>query len=51
VTVAGRLGHADPSITLRIYAHALEHRDRDLAAALGRTLSLPSARTNTGPEG
>jgi integrase len=41
VTVAGRLGHADPSITLRIYAHALEQRDRDLAAALGRTLSLP----------
>jgi integrase len=47
VTVAGRLGHADPSITLRIYAHALEQRDRDLAAALGRTLSLPSSDEDT----
>jgi integrase len=49
VTVAGRLGHADPSITLRIYAHALEQRDRDLAAALGRTLSLPSSDRYTSP--
>ncbi len=37
-TVASRLGHADPSVTLRIYAHALEARDRELAAILGRTL-------------
>jgi integrase len=42
VTVGGRLGHADPSITLRVYSHVLEQRDRDLAAALGRTLALPS---------
>jgi integrase len=41
VTVGGRLGHADPSITLRVYAHVVEQRDRDLAASLGRTLSLP----------
>jgi len=34
-TVAGRLGHADPSITLRVYAHALEARDRELASLLG----------------
>jgi integrase len=27
-TVAGRLGHADASTTLRIYAHAFEARDR-----------------------
>jgi integrase len=27
-TVAGRLGHADPSVTLRVYSHALEERDR-----------------------
>lgn len=45
VTVGARLGHADPSITLRVYAHALEGRDRDLAAALGRTLAL----TGDGP--
>lgn len=40
VTVSGRLGHADPAITLRVYSHALEQRDRELAAALGRTLAL-----------
>jgi integrase len=34
-TVAGRLGHADPSTTLRIYAHAVEARDRELAGMLG----------------
>ncbi len=34
-TVAGRLGHADPSVTLRVYAHALEARDRQLAGMLG----------------
>ncbi len=42
VTVGGRLGHADPSITLRVYSHVLEQRDRELAATLGRTLSLPT---------
>ncbi len=41
VTVGGRLGHADPSITLRVYSHVLEQRDRDLATSLGRTLALP----------
>ncbi len=41
VTVGARLGHADPSITLRVYSHALEQRDRELAASLGRTLALP----------
>jgi len=34
-TVAGRLGHADASVTLRVYAHALEARDRELAGMLG----------------
>jgi len=38
VTVAGRLGHRDPAITLRVYSHALEQRDRELAAAIGNTL-------------
>lgn len=41
VTVAGRLGHRDPSVTLRTYSHVLERRDRDLAASLGRTLAPP----------
>ncbi len=44
VTVGGRLGHSDPSVTLRVYAHAVEQRDRDLAAALGRTLALPPGK-------
>lgn len=39
VTVAGRLGHADPSITLRTYSHVIEARDRELAASLGRKLA------------
>lgn len=34
-TVAGRLGHADASVTLRVYAHALEARNRELASFLG----------------
>ncbi len=34
-TVAGRLGHADPATTLRVYAHAVEARDRELAGMLG----------------
>ena len=41
-TVASRLGHRDSAITLRVYSHALEQRDRDLASTLGRTLALPS---------
>jgi len=46
VTVGARLGHADPSITLRVYSHALEQRDRDLAASLGNALAPQSG----GPE-
>jgi integrase len=40
-TVAGRLGHADPSVTLRVYAHALEQRDRELAGLLGNAVLGP----------
>jgi integrase len=36
--VSGRLGHADPSITLKVYSHALEARNRDLAGVLGRSI-------------
>jgi integrase len=39
-TVAGRLGHADPSTTLRVYSHALADRDADLAASLGDALRV-----------
>jgi integrase len=37
-TVSGRLGHADPSVTLRVYAHAIQARDRELASILGTTV-------------
>ncbi|MGD0594907.1 MAG: site-specific integrase [Acidimicrobiales bacterium] len=40
--VAGRLGHRDPTITLRVYAHALEQRDRQAANTLGALWAPPS---------
>jgi integrase len=43
VTMAGRLGHRDPSVTLRVYSHVLEQRDRDVAAAIGASLRRPSS--------
>jgi len=38
-TVAGRLGHSDPSLTLRVYGHVLEERDRAAAAVMGSLLT------------
>ena len=35
-TVAGRLGHLDPGLTLRTYSHVLPQRDREAAASLGQ---------------
>jgi integrase len=40
--VAGRLGHRDPTVTLRVYAHALQQRDRQAAITLGALLAPPS---------
>ncbi|MHB8318221.1 MAG: tyrosine-type recombinase/integrase [Acidimicrobiales bacterium] len=40
-TVAGRLGHADPSITLRVYSHVIEERDRAAAVIMGQVLAAP----------
>lgn len=40
VTVSKRLGHSDPSMTLKIYADAIEQRDRELAVATGAELAL-----------
>lgn len=37
-TVSGRLGHSDPSVTLRVYAHVLEAKDREAAEIMGRLL-------------
>ena len=37
-TIAGRLGHADPALTLRTYAHWLETADREAADAVESVL-------------
>lgn len=37
-TVAHRLGHADPAMTLRVYAHVIEAADQGIADSLGRVL-------------
>ena len=37
-TVAGRLGHANPAMTLRVYAHAFAAADQAVAAGLGDIL-------------
>ena len=42
-TVAGRLGHVDPTVTLRVYAHAAQERDRAAAELLGNRFALPTA--------
>ncbi len=42
-TVAGRLGHANPAMTLRVYAHALDAADVQLAESLGAALDSPSS--------
>ena len=41
-TVAGRLGHSDPSLTLRVYSHLIEERDRAAASIMGRVLGSPT---------
>jgi len=38
-TVAGRLGHRDASVTLRVYSHMLPDRDLDAAETLGKALA------------
>ena len=37
-TVAGRLGHSDPSVTLRVYSDVIEERDRAAASIMGEVL-------------
>jgi integrase len=37
-TIAGRLGHADPALTLRTYSHWLETADRDAADTVENVL-------------
>jgi integrase len=38
-TIAGRMGHANPSVTLRTYAHLLDASDRDAADAIGEVVA------------
>lgn len=40
-TVSGRLGHADPAITLRVYSHVLEAQDRAASEFLGSRVFIP----------
>lgn len=39
-TVADFLGHSDPSLTLRVYAHAIEERNRAAANVMGQVLAI-----------
>ena len=39
VTTSNRLGHANPSITLNIYSHALPSKDYEAAELMGRLMS------------
>jgi integrase len=38
-TVAGRLGHANAAMTLRVYAHVLERADQAVSATLASALT------------
>jgi hypothetical protein len=38
-TVAGRLGHSRPTLTLQTYAHVMEVTDRRAAEVVGGSLS------------
>jgi integrase len=46
-TVAGRLGHSDPSMTLRVYSHVIEERDRAAAAIMGSVLQSKITKKST----
>ena len=40
---ADMLGHSDPSLTLRVYAHATNERQRAAASALSAVVAPPTA--------
>ena len=52
-TIAGRLGHANPGITLRTYAHFLDTADREAAIAMGKAMAglypAPKNRSSAPP--
>lgn len=41
VSVAARLGHADPSVTMRVYSHALDSVDKAIGDHLGELVEGP----------
>ena len=43
-SVSSRMGHSDPSVTLRAYADAMPARDQDAAAAMDRLLVASGAQ-------
>jgi integrase len=45
-TVAARLGHADGTTTMKIYAHRTDRGDEQAAAVVGAALSFPPARSS-----
>lgn len=48
IAVATRMGHADPSVTMRTYAHALRRRDEDSARVMQRLLdNVPASPSFT----
>jgi hypothetical protein len=47
--VARQLGHADPALTLRVYAHALLEEERDLGFADFGAGAHPARRHQTAP--
>lgn len=50
-TVAERLGHSDPSMTLRVYSHVLEERDKAAAAIMGQVLGPGPSAPKELPQG
>jgi integrase len=46
-TVSGRLGHANASTTLNVYAHFLEASDREAADVMGGLLQAPADKSAT----
>ena len=47
--VARQLGHADPALTLRVYAHALPEEERDLGFADFQAISDSAKPHQTSP--
>ncbi|MHB1504256.1 MAG: hypothetical protein ACYCTL_09140 [Acidimicrobiales bacterium] len=50
-TVADFLGHSDPSLTLRVYSHAIEERNKAAAAIMGQVLSAQRKPAELTPAG